>query len=390
MIDPKLREFATERQCAILDALDERGTQRAAAEALGLSRGTVGDAIAGLKKRAARMGWSPEHDLTRTVPDGYRVKGVSTLYTPEGIAAQWVKSEVNQARQEEIFREACAAMAETLPRVKAAPGPAKADAALCNVYVITDAHVGMLASGKETLDADWDLKIAERTLTSAFCHMVNASPAASVGLVAQCGDYLHSDGSGGLMPVTPTHGHIVDQDGRFSKIVGAAIRILRRMVDFALQKHEKVVVLLAEGNHDMASSVWLRVMFRALYENEPRVEVIDSELPYYVYQHGETMLAFHHGHLKKNSDLPLLFASLFPKVWGNTTKRYCTVGHRHHLEEKEHSGMTVIQHPTLSARDAYAARGGWLSERSATAITYHNRFGQVARNTVVPEMFEAA
>ncbi|WP_217468975.1 hypothetical protein, partial [Paraburkholderia phenoliruptrix] len=79
-----------------------------------------------------------------------------------------------------------------------------------------------------------------------------------------------------------------------------------------------------------------------------------------------------------------------PKVWGDTIKRYCSTGHRHHVEEKEHSGMTVIQHPTLAARDAYAARGGWLSERSATAITYHSQFGQVARNTVVPEMFEAA
>jgi hypothetical protein len=89
-------------------------------------------------------------------------------------------------------------------------------------------------------------------------------------------------------------------------------------------KHEKVVVLMAEGNHDMASSVWLRVMFRALYENEPRVEVIDSELPYYCHQHGKTMLAFHHGHLKKNDQLPLLFASQYPEVWGATTKRYAT------------------------------------------------------------------
>jgi hypothetical protein len=129
-------------------------------------------------------------------------------------------------------------------------------------------------------------------------------------------------------------------------------------------------------------------MFRALYENEPRVTVIDSEMPYYVYQHGQTMLAFHHGHLKKKDDLPILFASQFPKVWGNTTKRYAHTGHMHHVDEKEHSGITVIQHPTLSARDAYAARGGWISERAATVITYHERFGQVARNTVVPEMFE--
>jgi hypothetical protein len=129
-------------------------------------------------------------------------------------------------------------------------------------------------------------------------------------------------------------------------------------------------------------------MFSALYENEPRVEVINSPLPYYVYQHGKTMLAWHHGHLKKNDQLPILFASQFAQVWGQTTKRYAHCGHRHHVEEKEHSGMIVIQHPTLTARDAYAARGGWIAERQATAITYHREFGQVARNTVTPEMIQ--
>ena len=40
------------------------------------------------------------------------------------------------------------------------------------------------------------------------------------------------------------------------------------------------------------------------------------------------------------------------------------------------------------ARDAYAARGGWHSERQATSITYHSRWGQVARHTVTPEMLD--
>lgn len=389
-IDPKLLEYATERQRDILTAIETHGSQRAAAEALGLARGTISSAIASVQARAAKMGWSPSHDMTRTVPDGFRVKGTSTLYGEDGKPKlQWVKSQVDQERQEAIFREACAAMAETLPRVKPAPRPAKTDAALCNLYTLTDCHVGALAWHKEG-GSDWDVKIAERTLVAAFAHMVNAAPAAKIGFINQLGDFLHSDGSNGLLPVTPMHGHVLDQDGRFSKIVGAAIRILRRIVDFALEKHEQVVVLLAEGNHDMSSSIWLRAMFKALYENEPRVSVIESELPYYAYQHGSTMLAFHHGHMKKNDDLPLLFAAQYPKVWGNTTKRYAHTGHRHHTEEKEHSGMIVIQHPTIAARDAYAARGGWLAERSATAITYHERFGQVARNTVTPEMFEAA
>jgi len=118
------------------------------------------------------------------------------------------------------------------------------------------------------------------------------------------------------------------------------------------------------------------------------VQVIDSEVPYYVHKHGKCMIAFHHGHLKKNDALPILFASQYANVWGETTKRYAHTGHRHHVEEKEHSGMTVVQHPTLAARDAYAARGGWMAERQVSAITYHEEYGQVSKITVIPEMLE--
>jgi hypothetical protein len=273
-------------------------------------------------------------------------------------------------------------MAADLPKVEPTSSISHQNDQLCNLYVMTDCHVGMLAWHKEGGE-DWDLKIAESVLTGCFRQMVDLSPLAGTGFVCQLGDWLHSDG---LLPMTPTHHHILDQDGRFSKIVQTSIRILRRLIDHALTKHDKVIVLMAEGNHDPASSIWLRAMFQALYENEPRVCVIDSELPYYVYTHGETMLAFHHGHLKKTDALPMLFAAQFPKQWGESKSRYCHTGHRHHTEEKEHSGMTVMQHPTLAARDAYAARGGWISERKVSSITYHKKYGQVARIVVTPEM----
>jgi hypothetical protein len=383
--DKRLTEWATPRQIEFIEAVDKYGSERKAAAALGVSRGTISNSMLALKKRAARSGYSPDHAMTRTVPDGYLVKGVSTYFDAEGKPrAQWVKSAVDNERQAAIMREAFDAMAKELPRLKPAPAPAETKADLCNVYTLTDCHLGALAWHREG-GADWDVKIAERMLVAAFEQMVNSAPPAKTGLIAQLGDFLHSDG---MLPVTPTNGHILDQDGRFSKIVGAALRVLRRIVDFALERHERVVVLMAEGNHDLASSIWLRAMFKALYENEPRVTVIESELPYYVHQHGETLIAFHHGHMKKNDALPIFFAAQFPKVWGATTKRYAHTGHRHHVEEKEHSGMTVIQHPTIAARDAYASRGGWLSERAAVAITYHSRFGQVARTIVTPDMFE--
>jgi hypothetical protein len=386
-MDPRLKEWATPTQAKYLDHLNETGGLRAAARAAGVSHDIVRRSLLGLKAHAAKQGYSPEHAMTKPVPDGYIVKGVSTYYDKEGNpAGQWVKSAVDAARQAEMFKAAAEAMAEDIPRLAPLAKPLVTNADLCNVYTITDYHAGMLAAKTETQDADWDLKIAERTLTGCFEQMIASTPMARTGIVNQLGDFLHYDS---LSAVTPQHGHLLDADGRYSKLVSAAIRMLRTIIDMALARHEVVHVVMAEGNHDMASSVWLRHMFAALYEKEPRITVDTTALPYYVYQHGETMLAFHHGHLSKNAQLPLLFASQYPAMWGLTKKRYAHAGHRHHTEEKEHPGMKVVQHPTLAARDAYAARGGWISEREATAMTYHIKYGLVARNTVTPEMLDA-
>jgi hypothetical protein len=382
-LDPKLKEFGNDIQAARVDAVNEHGSFLEAGKALGVSGTAIKQSIDILKRNAAMQGYSPEHDMNRLVPQGFKVKGVSTYYNAEGKpSGQWVKSSADEQQRQQIIKEAFEAMADELPRIAPSVATNIHIDALCNLYVMTDCHVGMLAWHKEG-GADWDLKIAEKTLTGCFEQMVKSSPPASTGFVCQLGDWLHFDG---MAAVTPTGGHNLDADGRFSKIVQASIRILRRLVDFALIHHQNVIILMAEGNHDLVSSIWLRSMFKALYENELRVHVIDSELPYYVYRHGEVMLAFHHGHLNKNDRLPLLFAAQFPQDWGVTKKRYAHTGHRHHVEEKEHSGMTVVQHPTLAARDAYAARGGWLAERQVSAITYHKTYGQVSKITVIPEM----
>lgn len=386
VIDPKLKEWATPRQVELIDAVNLHGSGGKAAAALGVAKSVVNISLANLKKRAAKYGYSPDHDMKRPVPDGFMVKGVSTYYDEEGKArGQWVKSIVDRDRMEEVMREAVSAMCEDIRPQAPIPAPTGTDEALCNLIVFSDYHIGQLAWHKEG-GADWDLKIAEKLLLQSFVHMVDTVPRAKSMVLCLQGDQLHTDG---LLPLTPAHKNVLDADGRFSKIVAAAIRVIRSLVDHALTRHERLHLIICEGNHDEASSMWLRHMFAALYENEPRMTVNDSELPFYVFQHGETMLGFHHGHKVKNEQLPMLFAAQYPKVWGATTKRYCHTGHRHHVDEKEYAGMTVTQHPTLAARDAHAARGGWISERAAVAVTYHERFGQVARTIVCPEMFES-
>ena len=391
-----LLEFClSDQQRQIIQLLMEGHKKADIARIVGQTERKVYRSIANIKGRAAMVGVAPDADLDYRTPVGFNVKGTSTLInkaTGESML-QWVKTDVNKDAQYELMKECVEALKAELPKYEPVPKSGKnvpkketIVSSLATVYTITDAHVGMKAWGKET-GADWDLDIAERTITSAMVELVNSAPLSQIGIIAQLGDFLHADN---ITPMTPTSGHLLDADDRFSKVVQVAIRILRRVIAHALTKHDKIIFINAEGNHDLSSSIWLRELFKAVYENEPRIDVVDTPLPYYVYQHGETMLAWHHGHLKKNEQLPIFFASQFHDMWGKTKKRYCHTGHRHHFDEKEHSGMYVVQHSTIAARDAYAARGGWMSERTMKAITYHTQFGEVGRITVTPEMFTKA
>lgn len=343
---------------------------RATADELGVAVSTLKD-------------W-PSYKIIRSP---FIVTGRSTLkniQTGEDMLV-WEKESLDKEAAEAAREAAYEAMAGKLPRYAPVAPPKAVHDDLCNLYTFTDYHLGMLAWAEEG-GADWDIKIAERTLIAGFRAMIAQSPRAHTAVINLQGDFLHTDG---LIPVTPGHGNILDADSRYSKMVAVAIRAIRQLVGMALERHEAVRLIIAEGNHDESGSVWLRQMFEALYDEEPRVGVDTSALPFYTFIWGDTFLGFHHGHKVKNESLPLLFAAQFRKEWGATNKAYIHCGHRHHCDEKEYSGATVIQHPTLAARDAYAARGGWIADRAAQSISYHKKYGQVGRVFVCPEMLSA-
>ena len=323
----------------------------------------------------------------REIRSPFIITGRSTLkniQTGEDMLV-WEKESLDKEKAEEARQAAFEAMAGKLPRAKPVGAPRACNDDLCNLYTFTDYHMGMLAWRNEG-GADWDLSIAEATLIGGFRAMIDQSPRAHTAVINLQGDFLHTDG---LIPATPAHGHILDADSRYPKIVEVAIRAIRQLVAMALARHNSVRLIIAEGNHDESGSVWLRQMFNALYDQEPRVSVDTSALPFYTFLWGETFLGFHHGHKVKNDQLPLLFAAQFRSAWGATSKAYIHCGHRHHCDEKEYNGATVVQHPTLAARDAYAARGGWIADRAAQSITYSKRYGQVGRVFVTPEMLAA-
>ena len=387
MIDIKLAQWATEREIEMINVINSKNSFRKAAKELKVHHTTLSRTMTRLEVRAAIQGYAPANDMIHDVPNPFYVSKISTNYGKEGeVTQQWVQSKPEREQQWQAMIEMITARCEAiLPRI---PTPMAFKVApredLLNLITITDAHVGAMAWHREGGD-DWDLAIAKETLTRVFCGMIRALPPAKKIIINNLGDFLHTDG---LKAVTPGHGHVLDADTRFPKLSEVGVEILETVIACALENHEQVHFINAEGNHDESSSSWLRIMFKRIYRDEPRVTVEDSPLPYYAYEHGDVMLAFHHGHKLKPSALPIWFAEKFSEMWGRTKRRYGHTGHRHHLHEQDLLGMRMLQHPTMAANDAHGSRSGYISPREAIAITYDLK-KEITRSFATPDMFEA-
>ena len=385
-----LLPYAAEAQARYIEAIIAHGSQRTAAKALGVNARTIAAALAAVRRKAARCGppdvpYPEAEDIAP--PEGSRFYSVNTHYVyPKDslIRERWVKLAADDARRERLMREAAGAFAEEIPRAVAVPGPTHANSDLATAYILTDYHIGMLSWHEET-GADWDVKIAEELLVAWFAAAIAAAPASGVGVLAQLGDFLHIDN---LDALTPASKHVLDADTRLQKVVRVAIRAIRRIIAMLLEKHPRLHIIMADANHDPAGSIWLREGLAAHFENEPRVFVDQRADGYYCFEHGLTSLFFHHGHKKKPDSVDDVFVAKFREVFGRTKHSHAHMGHYHHIKTLESSLMVVEQHRTLAAPDAYASRGGWMSKRSASAITYHRQYGEVGRIVLTPEMVQ--
>jgi hypothetical protein len=393
---------------AAVDMLKECGGNKShAAIALKLDRGTFRSRLEQAACRGLMLDAAPampgfEISKVTTAPDGgqhvtqkqehgdvFEMPGTHLLgkvtmhLDAQGRTVQsWPRLMPDAAARDAAMRATVDALKEELPRAESVPAPAASNPALLNQYTVTDLHFGMLAWKEET-GADYDLKIAEQLLLDWFAAAIRQSPDASTAILCQLGDLLHHDSHDS---VTPLHRNVLDADSRLQKMIRVVIRTMRRIVTMLLEKHQVVHIIMADANHDPASGAWLREMFAAFYENEPRVTVDSSASTYYVYEHGETSLFYHHGHKRKINTVDSVFAGKFRETYGRTKFSYAHIGHLHSDELKSTNLMKVERHETLASPDAYAANGGWLSGRSAKVITYSKSFGEVGRITLTPEM----
>jgi UDP-2,3-diacylglucosamine pyrophosphatase LpxH len=381
-----LTQFATVRQLEYLEALEQHGTIRKAAKALGCAKGTITDGLKSLRKKAALQGYSPEHDMVHTVPDGFKVKGVSTYYNNEGKAVgQWVKSSADAERQAEMMREMIDAMCRDVPKLGTVIPPEGTSSKLLNVIPMGDPHHGLYAWAAESGD-DFDSDIARKLTLGAVDRLMAAAPNAETCIILPLGDVFHANDQSN---VTPGHKHQLDVDSRFVKVLGIGIETYRYAVIKALEKHKSVIVRFVSGNHD-PQAVWaLAFTIQAYFADNPRVTVDLSPSKFWFHEFGNVLIGATHGDTVKHEALLGVMACDRAQAWGRTKHRYWYTGHVHHKSVKEFPGVVCESFRTLAAKDAYAAGHGYRAGRDMQCITHHIEHGEIERHRCDVGMIEA-
>ena len=377
-IDPELLRWATDREKEYIAALEEFGGAAAGGRHLGVSKSVIARAMKSLQKRAALAGYAPEYDMRHPVPDGFKVRGVSTYYDRDGIArGQWVKSSADDERRLEIMQAHIDGAKDEISPVEPVPAPFDCDADLLTVYPFGDPHAGLYAWEAETGEG-FDLAEFERLQRQAVDRAVDSAPASATALFNDKGDSTHMDNSTNR---TRRSGNALDVSGRYAEVVRVSLRVKRYQIARMLEKHEKVVFRLDPGNHDDETALHQSLILEALYENEPRVEVVTSPNKYWYFHFGRVLIGTCHGDGAKGKDLPLIMATDVPMLWGGSDFRTWIVGHVHHKDIKEYAGVDVEFVRTLAAADAWSHGAGHRSKRDLQAITYHKLDGEIERQT---------
>lgn len=376
-----LKEFVeNDSQKRLLDALDETdGNVMQAAELLGKHYRNVQRHLQHMKMKVALRGISPENDMIHSVPQGYNVEGVSTLYDSEGKAsAQWVKSRLNK---HESLRVAMESFAEGLRdeigglHKPIKPEKKKRDADKAAALLIGDHHLGMRAWSAEAGES-WDLQKGQDVLIKAVDKLVGMTDDCDTGILINVGDFLTANGLNNATGAgTPQ-----DVDGRYGKVIRASGNLFKIMINRMLQTYKSVWVINARGNHDPDASLWLNEMLKMYYERDKRVTVFDNFSKWVHFQWGDNLVVVHHGDKINNQRVHETVTRELAKEWGESKYRFAWLGHIHHKTAEERGGALMIETwSILPPKDAWHSGVGYGSQRSMNAVILDKKYGDFSR-----------
>jgi hypothetical protein len=313
------------------------------------------------------------------VPDGQYLKRISALTDgDDNIIVKWSITDKDALARDTALREAiCSEFDQYRGFAKLVPPPKETYADLCNYYPIVDPHIGMLAYGRETGQSN-DLRIGTDRVEGTLQRLIGWSPPAETAVIINTGDFFHADNQ---RNVTEASGHQLDVDGRNQKVKWVGVNMLRTTIDFALQRHKRVIVKNLKGNHDGDSAMWLNIALGMFYSNEPRVEIdpADGNNDHFFHLFGVNYTGATHGHTMKPDRMYVMMAEDNPEYWNASLYRWCIFGHIHQETKKQIGSLICESFSQPVPRDSFAHSHGYRSGSAMQSITLHRTDGESGR-----------
>ena len=245
---------------------------------------------------------------------------------------------------------------------------------VCGVMSLQDIHFGK--EGNQTIDKDF-----EDTLINL---MERAAPVNYIEKMYFVigGDLINMDTFNG----TTTSGTPLDNCMTATEAYIQAFDAMHWAVNYLKAFCKELVIVYVPGNHDRLSS------FHLVHALSKSIECVDivwdikyEERKVHIWHNNFN--AFEHGD-KPTKNTPLVYATEYPKEWGNTTNRTLFTGHFHterkveYMTTAETTGFIHKTLPSLGKTDYYHYHNKYVgNRRSGKLEIQHPTMGNICELT---------
>ena len=226
---------------------------------------------------------------------------------------------------------------------------------VCGIMSLQDIHFGK--QGNETIDKDFEDTIKILLNKAITSHNIK------VLYFVVGGDLINMDTFGG----TTTGGTPLDNSMLATDAYINAFDAMHWAIGYIKQYCEKLVIIYIPGNHDRLSSYHLvHALSKSVKNQDITWDIKYEERKVHVW--GNNFNAFEHGD-KTSKNNPLIYASEYPKEWGNTLNRTLYKGHIHtdrkveYMTSNETAGFIEKTLPSLGKTDYYHYSNKYVGNR---------------------------
>ena len=244
----------------------------------------------------------------------------------------------------------------------------------CAVISLQDIHFGK--EGNDTIDKDFEDTVKNLVSRANAIHHIETM------YFVVGGDLINMDTFQG----TTTSGTPLDNCMSATEAYVQAFDAMHWAVTYIKAHCDNLVVVYVPGNHDRLSSFHLaHALSRSIECDKITWDVKYEERKVHVWHNNFN--AFEHGD-KRSKNNPLIYASEYPKAWGDTTNRTLFKGHIHtdrkveYMTSNETAGFIEKTLPSLGKTDYYHYSNKYVgNRRSGKLEIQHPTMGNICELT---------